>query len=98
LLDPLVELGQRLRQLLLARGVSRKLELALQFSASQLQRFNLSNAFGVGSFRTLTRLPFLFFTFFHALGKAGFRVDEPFSGITHVQSWFEVDPAVRVER
>jgi hypothetical protein len=96
--DPLVQLGQRVRQLLLARRVSRQLELSLQFCARQLQRFNLSNALGVGTFRALARLPFLFFTFFHALGETGFRVDEPFSGITHVQSWFEVGPAVRAER
>jgi hypothetical protein len=32
---------------------------------------------------SLFRLPLFFFPFFHALGEAGFRVDESFSGVTH---------------
>ena len=32
----------------------------------------------------LPRLALFFFAFFHPLGEAGFRVDEAFSGITHV--------------
>ncbi len=39
---------------------------------------------GIGTFRGLTRLAAFLFTFFHALGEAGFRIDESFSGITHM--------------
>jgi len=38
----------------------------------------------VGTFRRLTSLAAFLFTFFHALGEAGFRIDESFSGITHM--------------
>ena len=63
-----------------------QLELPLHFGARQLQRLDLTNALRVGSFTGLTRLPLFFFPFFDPLGEAGFRVDESFSGVTHVQS------------
>ena len=66
----------------------RQLELALHFGPRQFQRLDLADALGIGALAGLPRLPLLFFAFFHALGEAGFRVDESFSGITHVVSWF----------
>ena len=79
-----VDLGDRLRQLLLARLMRGELELALHLGPRQLQRLDLAGALGIESLARLPRLPLFFFAFFHPLGEAGFRVDEPFSGITHV--------------
>jgi len=62
----------------------RELELAPHFGPGQLQRLDLADALGVEARARLPRLPLFFFAFFHPLGEAGFRVDEPFSGITHV--------------
>jgi hypothetical protein len=90
LLDPLLDLGQRLRELLFPRRVRRQLELTLHFRSRQLQRLDLADTLRVRAFAALARLPLFFFAFFHPLGEAGFRVDESFSGVTHVQSWLLV--------
>ena len=81
--DPLLDLGERLLQLLLTRGVCRELELALHLGPRKTERFDLPYALRVGTLSILAGLASFLFSFFHALGKAGFRVDEPFSGITH---------------
>jgi len=59
------------------------LELSLQLGARQTTGLELTHPLRVAALRNLTRFLFLVFSLFHALGKAGFRVDEPFSGITH---------------
>ena len=84
MLDPLLDLDQRLRQLLLPRRMRRQLQLALHLRTRELQRFDLTDALRIGTLGALTRLPLLLFPFFHALGEAGFRVDESFSSVTHV--------------
>jgi hypothetical protein len=81
---PFVELGYRLRELLLARGVRGHFELALHFRPRETQRLYLSGLLRVGTLRRLTGLASLLFSFFHALGEAGFRIDESFSGVTHI--------------
>jgi len=58
--------------------------LSPHLGTSQLQRFDLADALGIQTFAGLPSLPLFFFPFFHPLGEAGFRVDESFSGITHV--------------
>jgi len=47
----------------------------------------LPSLLGVGTFRRLTCLAAFLFTFFHALGEAGFRIDEAFSSITHMLNY-----------
>jgi hypothetical protein len=81
--DPLLNLGERLLQLLLARRVRRELELTLHLGPRKTERFDLPHALRVGTLSILAGLASFLFSFFHALGEAGFRVDEPFSGITH---------------
>ena len=61
----------------------RQLELALQLGARQATGLELTNPLGVAALGNLARLLLLVFPFFHALGEAGFRVDESFSSITH---------------
>jgi hypothetical protein len=81
--DALLNLGERLLQLLLARRVRRELELTLHLGPRKTERFDLPHALRVGTLSILAGLASFLFSFFHALGEAGFRVDEPFSGITH---------------
>ena len=61
----------------------RQFELALQLRPRQPERLELANAFGIAALRNLARFLLLVFPFFQALGEAGFRVDESFSGVTH---------------
>jgi hypothetical protein len=82
--DSALELAYRVLDLLPSRGVRRQFELTLQFRSRQATRFELTNPLGIAGRRCLSRLPLLLFAFFHALGEAGFRVDESFSCITHV--------------
>jgi hypothetical protein len=62
----------------------RQLELALHLGPRQLQRLDLADALRVRTLAGLTRLALFFFALFHPLGEAGFRIDESFSGVTHV--------------
>ncbi len=62
----------------------RQLELTLHLGPRKSQRLELSNLFRVGTLRSLTRFAAFLFSFFHALGEARFRIDKPFSGITHI--------------
>ncbi len=81
--NSLVELGYRLGQLLLARGMRGQFELALHFRSRQTQRLYLPGLLRVRTLRSLTRLAAFLFSFFHSLGEAGLRIDEAFSGVTH---------------
>jgi hypothetical protein len=81
--DAFLDLRDRLFQLLLSRRVCRELELALHLGPRKTERFDLPHALRVGTLSILAGLASFLFSFFHALGEAGFRVDEPFSGITH---------------
>jgi len=83
---PSVELRDRLVDLLLARLVRCRGELALHFSARQAQGFELPCPFGVTALGALAGFAFFLLALFHPLGEAGFRVDESFSGITHAAS------------
>src|SRR5262245_590559 len=83
--DPFVELFERRCQLLLARLVRRQLELPLHFGSRETERFELPRLLRIPALGGLTGSLFLLFAFFHALGEAGFRVDEAFSGVTHIQ-------------
>ena len=82
-LNPSVELCDSLTELLLAGLMCRHVELPLHLGACQPQRFELPRPLGVAALGRLSRLPLFLFALFHSLGKAGFRVDESFSGITH---------------
>jgi hypothetical protein len=57
--------------------------LALHLRPCETKRFELADTLGIGTLASLTCLAFFLFSFFHALGEAGLRVDEAFSGITH---------------
>jgi hypothetical protein len=81
--DSLLDLRDRLSDLLFAGRVRRHFELALHLGLGQPQRLDLSEAFGVWPPGVLAGLASFLFPFFHALGEAGLRVDEAFSGITH---------------
>ena len=59
-------------------------KLALHLGSRQTQRLYLPGLLRVRTLHSLTRLAALLFSFFHALGKAGLRIDKPFSGITHI--------------
>jgi hypothetical protein len=85
--NPFVELGYRLRELLLARGVRGDFELPLHFRPRETQRLYLPGLLGVGTLRRLTCLASFLFSFFHALGEAGLRIDEAFSGVTHILNY-----------
>jgi hypothetical protein len=85
--DSPVELRYRLSQLLLPRLMRGELQLALHFRAREPARFELARAFRIAALGGLPG-PFLFFfAFFHALGEAGFRVDESFSSVTHAYDY-----------
>jgi len=90
LFDSLVELGDGVRDLLLARRMRRQLELALHFGASQAARLELSESLGVTTFGGLSCFLFFLFALFHPLGEAGFRVDESFSGVTHATDYTDL--------
>ena len=81
--DSLLDLRDRLSDLLFAGRVRRHLELALHLSLGEPQRLDLSDALGVWPPGVLAGLASFLFPFFHALGETGLRVDEAFSGITH---------------
>jgi len=57
---------------------------------ASFQRLDLTGAFWIGALARLPCLLLFFFAFFHSLGEAGFRVDEPFSGVTHVCPCFAI--------
>jgi hypothetical protein len=84
--NALFELANRVFELLLARRMGSELELPLHLGAGETGRLELAEPFRIAACGGLTRLPLFLFTFFHALGEAGFRVDESFSCITHVWS------------
>jgi hypothetical protein len=83
--DAAIELLEGLTELLLPCGMGRNLGLALHLGARQAERLELARALRVYSLRRLAvLLPFLL-ALFHTLGEAGLRVDEAFSGITHMR-------------
>ena len=59
------------------------LELALQLRTRQTEGLELAHTFGITASGYLAGFLLFVFPFFHALGEAGFRVDESFTGITH---------------
>jgi ATP-dependent helicase Lhr and Lhr-like helicase len=67
--------------------VRRQLELPLHFGTCETERFELSHPLGIGAFPSLPCLPLFLLAFFHTLGEAGLRVDEAFSGVTHVHDY-----------
>jgi len=81
--DPFVELLDRLRELLLPGLVRGQLELTLHLGSGEAERLELPRLLRVTAFGRLAGPLLLLFAFFHALGEAGFRVDEAFSGVTH---------------
>jgi hypothetical protein len=82
--DPAVELADCVLELRFASRVRRQLELTLQLGAREPARLELPEALRVTADGRLTCLTLFLFAFFHALGEAGFRIDESFSSITHV--------------
>ncbi len=83
-LYPPIQFRNRLAELLLARGVRGDVELSLHLGARETKRFYLARALGIPTLAALARPALLLFPLFHPLGKTGFRVDESFSGITHL--------------
>jgi hypothetical protein len=81
--DPAIELRERLRQLLLPRLVSGELELPRRLGTGQAAGLQLTRELRITPPDSLLAPAFLLFPFLHPFGKAGFRVDESFSGITH---------------
>ena len=81
---PFVDLGDGLRELLLARGMRSGVHLALHLGARKTQRLDLSCAFGIDTLGPLPGAPSFLFALFHSLGEAGLRVDEAFSSVTHI--------------
>ena len=82
--DAAVELADRVLQLLFARRMRRQLELTLQLGSREPERLELPEALRVAADGRLSCLTLFLLAFFHALGEAGFRIDESFSCITHV--------------
>ena len=67
-----------------------QLQLALHLCTRQTARLELARAIGIaGLGRVLCLLLFLFL-FVHPLGESGFRVDEPFSSVTHTSDYTEL--------
>ena len=83
LCNPPIELRDCLTKLLASSLMRRELELTLHFGPRQSTRFELARPLGIRRFRGLAGLLLFLFPFFHSLGEAGLRVDEPFSSITH---------------
>jgi hypothetical protein len=81
--DAAVQLGDRGAQLLPADLVGCQRELALQVGPRQATRLELTSTLRIPGPHDLPGLPFLFLSLFHSLGETGFRIDEPFTGITH---------------
>ena len=63
------------------------LELPLHLGPCEAERFKLPHQLGIGPLTALACSSFFLFSFFHALGEAGLRVDEAFSGVTHVPDY-----------
>ena len=61
----------------------RELELPLCLGSGESERLDLSQTLWIGTLSILAGLATFLFPFFHALGEAGLRIDEAFSGITH---------------
>ena len=81
--QPFVDLGESLLQLLLASIVCSEVELPLHLGPREAQRFELTHPLRVSGSDTLACLSLLLLAFFHPLGEARLRVDEPFSSVTH---------------
>src|SRR5919106_2773505 len=88
--DPFVEFGDGLADLLLAGSMRREFELALHLGARQAAGLELTGPLRVAALRGLSCLLLFLFAFFHALGEAGLRVDEPFSGVTHASNYTDL--------
>lgn len=84
--DSAIQLRDRVDQLLFARRVARQFRLTRHLRPRQTQRLELAGTLRIAALRTLAGPALLLLSFFHPLGEAGFRIDEPFSGITHVSS------------
>jgi hypothetical protein len=81
--DSFVELLDGLDKLLFPRLVRGQLELALQFRSGKPEGLELPRLFRIATLGRLAGPLFFLLSFFHALGEAGFRVDEAFSSVTH---------------
>ena len=83
--DTAVQFLNGLAELLLACRVRRQLRLPHHLGTGQAKRLQLPLALGVAGLDALAVALLLLFALFHALGEAGLRVYEAFSGDTHVR-------------
>jgi hypothetical protein len=90
--DAAVQLGDRGTQLLAANLMGRGRQLALQVSPCQTARLELASTLRIPGPHDLPGFPLLFLSLFHALGEAGFSIDEPFTGITHSADYTDLLP------
>lgn len=72
----------------------RPLELTLQIGPRKTARLELPLAFRIAGLHNLPRLLLLFFPFVHSLGETRLRVNEPFSSVTHISDYTELDSIV----
>jgi hypothetical protein len=82
-LQPLVDLGEGGRDLLLPHGMRRRLGLTLELGAREAQRLELADAFGIYRRLPGSAPPTLGLAFLDLLLDARIRVNQSFSGITH---------------
>src|SRR5262249_31760294 len=81
--QPLVDLGNRQLDLLLAHRMRRRCGLTLEVRFGQTQRFELAHTFGVDLGSGAAAAPPLRFPLLDLFLNPSLSVDESFSGITH---------------